>query len=123
MGYIRKKICSFPGCQNAVIGEGAYCDKHKKEACRDTTSQYARYYKTPWWRKARKNFLLTHLWCEECARKGKHTLADTVHHREGFCNWTSFCDKTKWEALCSSCHGKIHSKETNEDLYRKYHGK
>lgn len=31
MGYIRKKICSFPGCQNAVVGEGAYCDKHKKK--------------------------------------------------------------------------------------------
>lgn len=123
MAYFRKKICAYPNCPNYAEKDSSYCELHKKaEPSRDTTSKYESFYKTTWWTKARKQFLIHHTWCEECLKEHRYTLANTVHHTQGFCDWQSFCDVSKWEAICASCHSKIHAKETNEDLYKKYNG-
>lgn len=117
MGYIRKKICAKAGCNDYALPNSAYCQAHQKETNRNSTSKFNSYYKTAWWLKARKQFLISHIWCEECLKKGKHTLSNVVHHSCGFHDWQTFTDESKWTAVCSSCHSLIHSKVTNEDLY------
>ena len=117
MGYVRKKICSSAGCNEYALPNSAYCEKHQKEINRSSTSKFLSFYKTAFWQKARKQFLLDHIWCEECLRQGKHTLSDTVHHSQGFRDWETFCDISKWEAVCGSCHSTIHRNLTNEELY------
>lgn len=121
MPYYRKKICASPNCKNYAESNSAYCSEHKKEVFRGTTSKYESWYKTAWWMKARKNFLLSNIWCEECLKEGKYTPADLVHHTQGYNSWETFCDISKWEAICKSCHSKIHITETNESLFNKYH--
>ena len=117
MGYKRKKICSTAGCSNIAIPNSAYCEKHQKEVNRSSTSKYDSFYHKQYWKKARKQFLLKNFWCEECLKKGKHTLADTVHHSKGFNSWETFCDKRYWVAICGSCHSIIHKRVTNDELY------
>lgn len=120
MPYYKKKICAKSGCTNYAT-DGAFCEEHKPK--RGTTSKFTQFYKTSYWQKARKQFLLSNIWCVNCLKNGKHTLADTVHHTVGFSDFTSFCDQSKWVAICSSCHSKIHIEKTNEDLWREYNGK
>ena len=124
MAYYRKTICSAPGCTNYAESGCIYCSEHKKQYIkRGTTSEHPEYYKTAWWTKHRKAFLLSHIWCEECLKQDKHTLATTVHHTHGYGDWQSFCDVSKWQALCSTCHSRIHTTVTNEQLWDKYGGK
>ena len=117
MGYIRKKICSAAGCNDYALPNSAYCEKHQRNVSRETTSEFVQFYKTTYWKKARRAFLLKHTWCAECEKQGKLTLSDTVHHAQGFMDWQTFCDQSKWVALCSSCHSKIHTQITNKELY------
>lgn len=121
MPYYRKTICLFAGCKNYAT-HGAYCEKHKHEANRDTTSKHVRLYKLPRWESARKSFLIDRIWCEECLKNDIYTPANTVHHSHGFVDYNSFFDKRWWVALCASCHSKIHSQLTNEDLWNKFGG-
>ena len=123
MAYFRKKICSKVGCPNYATN-GAFCEEHTPKGNRDTTSKFAPFYHRTWWKRERKSFLVRpeNTWCVECLKQGKHTLAEVVHHTVGFDSWQSFCDKSKWVGVCSSCHSKIHTKNTNEDLWRKYNG-
>ena len=82
------------------------------------------FYFTEDWKELRADVLEElHNECQECLKQGKHTLSDTVHHTVGFDSWQSFCDKSKWVGVCSSCHSKIHTTYTNEDLWRKHNGK
>ena len=117
MGYTRKKVCSSAGCKNYALPDSAYCEQHQKIVSRGTTSKFVEFYGRTWWKKARKQFLLTHIWCEECLKKGKHTLATLVHHKCGYNSWETFIDQSKWVAWCSSCHSSYHTHITNEELY------
>lgn len=119
MGFTRKKICSYVGCKNFALPNSAYCQAHQKTVLRRTTSKYENYYRTNWWKKERKQFLIEHIWCEKCLEEGKHTLSNTVHHSCGFNSWETFCDKSKWLAWCDSCHSSYHTHITNEELYEK----
>lgn len=120
IAYYRKKPCAHPGCKNYAT-DGSYCSDHQEAHApsRNTTSKFVPFYKTTWWKKHREAFLVSHIYCEECKRKGMYTLAQTVHHTRGFCDWSTFCDVSKWEAWCSSCHSKLHTTITNEQLYEK----
>lgn len=122
MPYIRKTVCSYPNCPNYAEQGSKYCTEHKKTnpTNRDTTSKFVSFYKTSWWRKHRQAFLVAHPYCEECIKTEKYTLAYTVHHSQGFCDWSTFCDISKWEAVCSSCHSQIHTQINNTELYNKY---
>lgn len=124
MAYFKKKICAKAGCTNYATN-GAFCEEHTPKGNRDTTSKFAHFYHRTWWKRERKLFLVRpeNTWCVECLKQGKHTLADVVHHSAGYSNYTEFCDKSKWVSLCSSCHSKIHTTCTNEDLYNKFKAK
>lgn len=117
MGYTKKKICSHAGCNGIALPDSAYCEKHKKNVSRGTSSQYVAYYKTSFWAKERKKFLLSHMWCEKCLEKGKYTLANTVHHKYGFNSFATFKEQKYWVAWCDSCHSSYHTTITNEELY------
>lgn len=117
-GYVRKKICSSPHCPNYALPNSAYCEEHQKEApSRDSTSKYKEFYNSGIWKKLRRKFLISHIYCDECLKQGKYSLSNTVHHSLGFNSMETFLDQSKWVALCSSCHSKIHTKVTNEELY------
>lgn len=124
MAYFKKKICAKAGCTQYATNS-AFCEEHTPKGNRDTTSKFAPFYHRTWWKRERKSFLVIpeNTWCVECLKQGKHTLSTTVHHAEGFNSWETFCDKSKWVGVCSSCHSKIHTTCTNEDLWRKYNGK
>ena len=117
MGYVRKKICSAAGCKNYALSNSAYCQDHQKEINRNTTSKYISFYSSGIWRKARKRFLISHIWCENCLKQGKYTPSNTVHHSMGFCDWNTFIDQSKWVAWCDSCHSSYHKTINNEQLY------
>jgi len=119
MGYIKKKICAASGCTGYALPNSSYCEKHQKVVSRDTTSKFSKFYCTSWWKKARKQFLMSHLWCENCLKQGKYTPATLVHHSKGFIDWNSFCDISNWVAWCDSCHSSYHTTINNEELYKK----
>lgn len=122
MPYYRKKICASPNCKNYAESGSAWCKEHQRNVSRDTTSEWVAFYKSSWWTKARKKFLLSHIWCEECLKEWKHTPSALPHHKFGFNSWETFCDMSKWEAVCKSCHSRIHTQITNEELWNKFHG-
>ena len=118
MAYKIKRICAKPFCNNYAT-HGAYCDLHKKEINRSTTSKHASYYLTTWWKKNRKDFLTKpeNFYCKHCLEKGIYTPADTVHHSKGYNSWETFCDRRFWEAWNKGCHSSYHTTITNEQLY------
>lgn len=122
MSYTRKTVCAAPGCNGYAIKSSKFCAEHAVKPNRDTTSKFASYYKTKTWIDLRKRFLLQHVYCEECLKRGVYTPATTVHHSQGFNDWQSFIDVDKYVALCSSCHSRIHQNMTNEELYKLHQG-
>lgn len=120
MSYFRKTICSYPNCPNCVESGSKYCTEHKKAnpSNRDTTSKFEWLYKLPRWRKDRKEFLLKpeNFFCIECGKPSQ-----LPHHSQGFNDYESFFDKSKWVPMCMSCHSRLHTQITNEELWNKYH--
>ena len=119
MGYKIKKICAKAGCNNYATN-GAYCDLHKKEVNRGTTSKYSAFYHKTVWKKARITFLTRpeNMYCAKCLKeKGIKVPSDTVHHSKGFCDFRTFMDSRHWAGWCSSCHSSYHTTITNEQLY------
>lgn len=114
MAYYRKKICASAGCKNYAESNSAYCSEHKKEIFRGTTSKYEWLYKLPRWAHDRKDFLLKpeNFYCIECK-----SPSQLPHHSHGFCDYDSFFDKRWWVPMCKSCHSRLHTKVTNEELY------
>lgn len=117
-GYSPKRICAKAGCSNYAT-HGAYCEKHKKEINRGTTSKYSSFYQKTVWKKARITFLSQseNIWCAKCLENGIYTPSNTVHHSQGFKDFQTFMDKSKWVAWCDSCHSSYHTQITNGELY------
>ena len=112
MGYTRKQPCAVPHCSNLAEPNSSYCAEHKPVR-NESRSKYKYMYDSRW-EKARKQYLLAHLWCEECLKQGKYTRADTVHHKiEHKGDYGLFWDESNWEAICPSCHSRIHSVNMN----------
>lgn len=119
-GYIKKKICGSPNCSNYALPNSAYCQEHQKEINRDTTSKFCTFYHSSFWKKARKKFLSNHIWCEKCLKeKGVYKPANVIHHSQGFVDFSSFADQSKWVAWCKECHSAYHTTITNEELYER----
>ena len=118
MAYKIKKICAKAGCNNYAT-HGAYCDLHKKETNRGTTSKFTSFYSKTVWKKARITFLTRpeNMYCAKCLEKGTHTPANTVHHKLGFNSFQTFMNSAHWVAWCDSCHSSYHTTITNEQLY------
>lgn len=67
------------------------------------------------WRCLRNSYLSKHPMCEECARAGKLTPADNVHHKRPVESGQSDSEKTMLAydvgnlmAVCRECHVLIH---------------
>ena len=112
MGYHKKVICSMPGCNAYAEPNSKYCAAHS--VTRGTTSQWKKMYGNRW-EKRRKDYLAKHYYCEECLKLGIYTPADTIHHKiEHKGDEKLFWDESNWEAICRSCHSKIHMTNLNE---------
>ena len=64
-------------------------------------------YRSKRWRTERAAFLHEHPLCVECERHDLIRLAGVVDHvdpHDG--NETVFWDRSRWQALCASCHGR-----------------
>ncbi|TWG97857.1 5-methylcytosine-specific restriction protein A [Ochrobactrum sp. J50] len=64
-------------------------------------------YRSKRWRTERASFLHDHPLCVECERHDLVRPASVVDHvdpHDG--NETVFWDRSRWQALCASCHGR-----------------
>ncbi|MDL2318175.1 HNH endonuclease [Eubacteriales bacterium OttesenSCG-928-A19] len=110
-----KRPCNHPGCP--ALTDGRYCDKHKKM----TNAHYNKYERDPAsskrygadWRRIRARYIAAHPLCERCLEEGRHTPAETVHHRVELSAGGSHAE----ENLCSLCfahHSAIHMAKRNK---------
>ena len=112
ISVIRLKECAEPGCHELTIHK--YCDKHaklhKRSSEAETKSKFAYMYWSTRWKQESEKYLEEHPFCEIC---GKPSYL--VHHKiEHKGDKDLFWDKNNWQALCNSCHSKIHMTETNK---------
>lgn len=59
-------------------------------------------YRSAAWRKERREFLATHPACFSCASPA--TVVDHIDPHRG--DSTIFWDRSRWQSLCGSCHGR-----------------
>lgn len=107
-----KRPCSYPGCPK--LTDGRFCEEHTKEE----TKRYERYQRAPAlkkrygrsWKRVRDRFLAEHPLCEKCARLGRITPAQEVHHIQPLSQGGTN-DVDNLMSLCTSCHSEITARE------------
>ena len=119
MGYKRLRFCSQTGCKKYALDGSYYCEDHVRRsmydggegADRKSTTKYQYMYSKKW-NGASKQWLgmPEHSWCELCGKP-----SELVHHKtEHNGNWDLFWDRNNWQALCWSCHSKVHAQRRRE---------
>ena len=105
-----KHPCHHPGCPK--LTDKRFCDEHTREE----NKRYERYDRDPetrkrygtQWKKARRNYVAEHPFCEMCFEKGLMVGVEEVHHRlplrEGGTH-----DASNLISLCKSCHARVHA--------------
>ena len=112
MPYKAKKPCAYRGCRE--LTSERYCGSHKKLEAK----QYDKYRRSPShkkrygssWRKIRNAFMKANPLCEICLEEGILTPSTQAHHKRkvadgGTNDWENL------QALCGSCHSRLHAKE------------
>ena len=79
----------------------------------------ARKYKSKRWQRLRHQKLLLNPCCERCAKEGKYTSTEIVHHKEyitdkNYMHDDIFFNIDNLESLCRDCHNKEHFKVEDE---------
>ncbi len=108
-----KRPCSYPGCPE--LTDRQYCDQHQakisraynKERDPEAGKLYGRQ-----WQRARKQYLVEHPFCVQCAAEDHLVPATEVDHivpHKG--DRKLFWDKTNWQPLCKPCHSRKTAKE------------
>ena len=113
-----KTPCRHPGCPELVPMGTKYCEKHRAQHPEAIRSANSRGYNSAW-RKASRQFLLTHPLCEECRKNGKYTKATVVDHvvpHRG--DQKLFWDRSNWRPLCKRCHDRKTGREDSTPTYR-----
>ena len=110
-----KVACKFPGCPNIIPSGTTYCEDHKHLMYKDRPSGQERGYDAQW-KKVRALYIKQHPLCEECLKNSKTVLATKVHHIIPAINKDTRYDFSNLMALCDKCHGKLHSKQTKDNL-------
>lgn len=95
MPYKPMQICRHPGC--AARTSGRYCDKHRRQEYRATSTQ--RGYGSRW-RKERKAFLNAHPICAHCGHPAE--VVDHITPHRGI--YDLMWDHDNWQPLCKKCH-------------------
>ena len=107
-----KRPCSFPGCPK--LTDGRFCEEHAKlEAQRyernnrdpATKKRYGRA-----WKRIRCRYIRAHPLCERCAKNGKITPAEEVHHIKPLAHGGTNTEDNLM-SLCKSCHSEITARE------------
>ena len=95
--------CGKPFRGRCACGYGVGKCRWEDDRKRGTRSQ--RGYDAAW-QACRAAYLAEHPLCEECERQGRVTLAEEVHHVEGFVGLDDErrLDGNNLEALCKRCH-------------------
>ena len=109
--------CRHPGCPALVPVGTKYCENHKKLHPEDIRSASRRGYNNAW-RRASKQFLLSHPLCEECRKDERYTKATVVDHvipHRG--DQKLFWDRGNWRALCKRCHDRKTGREDSRPTY------
>ncbi len=102
-----KKLCTYPGCNTLVDGSESRCAVHKTEhnKYKKNKNEWATWYSTTRWRKARQQYLALHPLCVECLKDNRLITAEVVDHivdHKG--NHELFWDMNNWQALCIRHH-------------------
>lgn len=107
-----KRPCSYPGCP--ALSDGRYCEKHQKTV----DAHYNKYQRDPetnkryggTWQRIRAWYIAEHPLCAVCAKEGRITPAQEVHHivplRQGGTH-----DPDNLMSLCTACHSRITATE------------
>jgi 5-methylcytosine-specific restriction protein A len=103
--------CKHPGCA-AIVREGSYCDKHKRDAYkadagRRASAEWHGLYYTAAWRDRRAAQLLREPFCKICEAEGRRRYATDVDHvkpHKG--DKVLFDDDNNLQSLCHSCHSR-----------------
>lgn len=105
--------CRQPGCAELVEVPG-YCEAHRRKVNREYSKSRPdrdeqAFYASNRWKELSKRYKKEHPFCISCEAKGIISPSTTTHHikpiREGGDPWAD----SNMEALCASCHGKIHN--------------
>jgi 5-methylcytosine-specific restriction protein A len=110
-----KRPCAYGGCPN--LTDGYYCADHTKTVAK----QYNQFKRDPatnkrygtQWRKIRTRYIAANPLCEICKESGRLTAADTIHHKRKLTDGGTN-DRENLQALCHSCHSRIHMTENNQ---------
>lgn len=70
------------------------------------------FYQSPAWLKLRRAFLGMNPTCAECKRQGQLALATHVHHVKERLDYPELAlEWNNLEALCCSCHSRLHARQ------------
>ena len=90
----------------------------KPSISKHKSGESSKYYNSKWWKRLRHSYITNHPLCEECAKEGRSTPAEEVHHVIPFLTgntdeerWDLLLDPDNLESLCLDCHQKIHGKK------------
>lgn len=88
----------------------------KKELGFKKSKEWSEFYGSRAWTNLRAWYMLDHPLCENCIKYGISTPATDCHHKIPFRTgetkdkkWELFLDPDNLEALCESCHHRIHN--------------
>ena len=107
-----KRPCSHLGCPN--LTDGRFCKEHEKREA----SRYEKYDRDPAvrrrygraWKRIRDRYIAAHPLCEQCAKEGRITPAQEVHHILPLSRGGTHAEGNLM-ALCTPCHSSITAKD------------
>jgi 5-methylcytosine-specific restriction endonuclease McrA len=107
---MRKKICSYPGCNTLIEPTERYCAKHiiEHKPFENAIRYNEALYNTSQWRSLRKEKIKECPYCELCGAESNLE----VHHKvppEG--NEELFFNRDNLQVVCSACHRIITARE------------
>lgn len=104
---MKATLCIAPCCNQLAVQGHNYCDKHlqesqeKRKAFANAVRRNDSLYRTPEWRKLRKEVLKQCPFCIICGNKSNLTV-DHIIPAEG--NELLFFEPSNLQVLCNDCH-------------------
>jgi 5-methylcytosine-specific restriction protein A len=110
---MKKKICSFPSCNELIDHKEARCQKHtvKRIPFENAVRTNSHLYNTVKWRKLRKQVLKETPYCFSCGIGIKEATLEIHHLTPPKGNEELFFDINNLSAVCQLCHKAITARE------------
>jgi len=106
-----KTACTFSGCPALTPAGTRYCPAHQKQTSKQEDANRGTATQRGYggnWRKVRAVQLARHPECEDCLGKGRHRVAELVHHRDGDSRNNT---AENLASLCRPCHEELHREQ------------